>query len=1575
MNLKFAFIFAGLMILCSLSYGQFRTTSTPEQFVCVPKSIGLNTTPVGGTAPYTYSWSPATNLSATNIANPVANPATTTTYVVTITDANSNSIQDNVTINVGNFPPPLNVIPEYDTLCGPDTLELNIENTPACSIAPAVCLSSPNIATIAPSSFQTLSSAINPFFVSAAPLNGVRSNKKQMLYQPKELMDQGMDEQTTITSIAFFTNSTIQSWTYDNFSIKLRCSNDSTFVNNTFKTGAQTVFEPKTVVIPTGSGWQTFQFDKGYTWDGKSSLLVEVCFSNNFNQGFNGPIIQFSNIGQSVLINRVAFNSICNQTSGQFVLSSRPNARFEHCRVTHHTPLTYSWSPAAGLSSTSIMNPIATPTVSTDYILTATDTNGCVLEDTARIEVASDFTITSTGDTSICNPQNFPLSVIDNAGAGATYFWEPASIMSSPNASSTNANITLSTDIVVGVKSAGGCLKTDSFLVQVQPPINLEINLPDSTICQGDTVVMDVSTDPISCNTVQSSCPSETQTKIGTGTNVITGASVSPFGAQGISQTSLKKQLMFTASELNSAGITDATLFTALQIQLSTVQGNTLYENFTIKMGCTPLTAFNTTTRIFESPLLTVFDPKNINISPGNNQFSFDNKFVWDGTSSIVVEFCYDNTAPLNVLTDQQSIPSSNSGFASSLTLGGNSICGQLNGGFVSFFRPDITFSSCNAPPRTDITYTWTPSAGVNDDTLPEPKLSPAINTQYILTARVKNSVCEEKDTIDITVSPDYAVTGSNDTTLCAAGSIPVFVASGSPSPTSIQWEPSTLFSNPTSSNTTVTLSGSQQLIATLNSLGCVKYDTVEVNVVDEVSSSVTAGQTSLCKDSSTNISTYIELACSLSNTSDCNGIASATPLTGPPLISNSNNVTPFPAGFLTARRQILIREAELTAAGMSPGSKISSLTFQVVAIGQLTQFENFRIRIGCVSNNSLGNSFLGGTSLVYGPATHNVVLGNNTFILDEQYNWDGVSNLLVEICYENSGFANPFLNSTTVNYTNTSYSSTIITGGASGSRCNSAGGSSYGSRPVIEFGFCPGGSNYTYSWTPSASLNSGVISNPVARPDTTTNYVVTFTNTANNCEYKDSIEISISEFDVEVNNDTTLCNSLGYQLFVNTDAANPTYRWLPSDQVSDSAIPNPTVIDSFGTYYTALVTNGSGCTLSDTVFLNYYPAPNITITDDTTICRNSNLNLFVFGGSLYFWNPIKGLDNPNAGNPVLSNLDESTKYTVEIIDQFGCTYYDSIQIDVFPSPPIDLGRDSAYCSDYVGTLAASSQFIKYKWSTGDTTSSIVVTPPGEYSILAEDMFGCQIKDTVRYTELPAPVIGFKNQYEICEQDSILLDAGNDGTSYLWSTGANTAEVIIKAGGDYWVEVDNGQCIDRDSFEVVERQIPYSELPDSVEYCNNDFPFGVPVIAGPSQFQYVWSNGVRASGTELFDPGRYTVSIRNGPENCSILDTIDVIQYCGPIFYVPNTFTPNNDFLNDKFSIVARNIYNFKFTLYNRWGELIYETDNPQFAWDGTSRGVKVKQDTYLWVIEFDKREADGTFKSDSRSGKLLVLR
>jgi gliding motility-associated-like protein len=376
-------------------------------------------------------------------------------------------------------------------------------------------------------------------------------------------------------------------------------------------------------------------------------------------------------------------------------------------------------------------------------------------------------------------------------------------------------------------------------------------------------------------------------------------------------------------------------------------------------------------------------------------------------------------------------------------------------------------------------------------------------------------------------------------------------------------------------------------------------------------------------------------------------------------------------------------------------------------------------------------------------------------------------------------------------------------------------------------------------------------------------------------------------------------------------------------------------------------------CTSTDTVQVVLPLAVNLG--PDIALCDVSNVTLNAGSGGTYLWNTGATTQTITPGVAGI--------YSVSFDDGL-CITHDTIVVTNLPVPVVDLGNDTAAC-DVSALILDAGQGGTYLWNTGATTQTVSPTLPGTYWVSYDNGY-CISYDTIVITALPPVSVNLGTDISLCDVSAVVLDAGVGG-SYFWNTGATTQTITPGVAGIYWVFYSNGSCIDSDTIIVTSVTTEPVSLGEDLLLCQYDF-LQLDAGAGDS---YLWNNG---ANTETIAPqlaGTYFVTVTNG--NCTSSDTIELVGDLGEsILFIPNTITPDGNALNDVFFVYGSDITEFRMRIFNRWGELLFETNDPAAGWNGTYKGTLVEEDTYVYVIDYSTMCGGDTRK---RTGHVNVIR
>ncbi len=233
------------------------------------------------------------------------------------------------------------------------------------------------------------------------------------------------------------------------------------------------------------------------------------------------------------------------------------------------------------------------------------------------------------------------------------------------------------------------------------------------------------------------------------------------------------------------------------------------------------------------------------------------------------------------------------------------------------------------------------------------------------------------------------------------------------------------------------------------------------------------------------------------------------------------------------------------------------------------------------------------------------------------------------------------------------------------------------------------------------------------------------------------------------------------------------------------------------------------------------------------------------------------------------------------------------------------------------------------------------------------------------------PVVFLGKDSVLCAGTSRELSAGQGYSQYAWNNGSTGPSIIVSDTGKYWVSVTGqGGCKGSDTTYIASvAPLPSGFLPHDTTIC--EFA-KLTIHAGQAYLSYLWSDQSVDSTLTVSQPGLYRLSVTDS-NHCTGADSILLTQKeCLQGLFVPNAFTPNGDGRNDVFRpMFFGNVTRFRFTVYNRWGEKVFETRVPGQGWDGRLNGIPAADGTFVWFCQY---QLDGQAQM-SRRGTVVVIR
>jgi gliding motility-associated-like protein len=301
--------------------------------------------------------------------------------------------------------------------------------------------------------------------------------------------------------------------------------------------------------------------------------------------------------------------------------------------------------------------------------------------------------------------------------------------------------------------------------------------------------------------------------------------------------------------------------------------------------------------------------------------------------------------------------------------------------------------------------------------------------------------------------------------------------------------------------------------------------------------------------------------------------------------------------------------------------------------------------------------------------------------------------------------------------------------------------------------------------------------------------------------------------------------------------------------------------------------------------------------------------------------------------------------------------YIDDVSVTPTNLIAPNLGNDTIICKNTLPYfLNAPSGYDSYQWSDGSAGNSIVANDSGTYWVKCI-LAGCgEISDTIHISFKNTPQLKLGNDTVLCVGNSLNISAQPGFNSYLWNTTATSQSIIVNDSGLYIVEATDVCGIQSDSIHVSLDSLPNINIDIGIDttICNNGI--NVPLVLATTSLlpNYNWSNGATTSQIIVNKKGWYWLESKY---NCGTLISDSIfIDECPPDtvfgFYMPNSFTPNNDGVNDLFAPVYYNVSIQDFKIFNSWGNLIYESKT-NCLWDGKFKNNDCPLGVYVYKISY----------------------
>ena len=434
---------------------------------------------------------------------------------------------------------------------------------------------------------------------------------------------------------------------------------------------------------------------------------------------------------------------------------------------------------------------------------------------------------------------------------------------------------------------------------------------------------------------------------------------------------------------------------------------------------------------------------------------------------------------------------------------------------------------------------------------------------------------------------------------------------------------------------------------------------------------------------------------------------------------------------------------------------------------------------------------------------------------------------------------------------------------------------------------------------------------------------------------------------------DQVLCE--GGTLLLDVTADGVTYEWQdgstgPTFEVSEAGV------------YWVRISNDCGSNIDSIEIVIQPPLSELDLGDDMTLCPGETLTLdATTEGATYEWQD---------GSTSATFLVETPGAFAVTISTPCETQTDQVEVDYFPAITASF-QNASLCIGETLVLDATTSGATYLWQDGSTNPTFSVNQAGDYAVTITT--ACEtdvLSASIEVVEEP-PAIELGPDTSLCNGETLVFDLGIPGASYLWQDGSDNSDYTISQSGDYGVTVSNGcgEVTDALSVEVFE--------PLSVSLGRDTFLCpGVNLLLDathPSATFYQWQDNSVEPTFAVRTAGAVSVVVGNDCETVSAQLEVLECEVCD--VYVPNAFSPNDDGVNDEFLPLSDCILEaYDLKVFDRWGSIVFETDDPETGWDGDIRSKTPGLGVYVWMMTFTVIENNQP-RTVSLSGDVLVLR
>lgn len=495
-------------------------------------------------------------------------------------------------------------------------------------------------------------------------------------------------------------------------------------------------------------------------------------------------------------------------------------------------------------------------------------------------------------------------------------------------------------------------------------------------------------------------------------------------------------------------------------------------------------------------------------------------------------------------------------------------------------------------------------------------------------------------------------------------------------------------------------------------------------------------------------------------------------------------------------------------------------------------------------------------------------------------------------------------------------------------------------------------------------------------------------------CYYPINVLVSPTP-EIDPINDTTVCGVYALPLITgNRLTGNEAYYSAPGGNGTTYQAGDQ-ITSSMTLYVYDSLQTAQGC--ADEISFDVSVTPNsmnLQAGPDQEVCEGTSITLTATGANNYAWN--NGVTNGTAFIPPVG----TTKYTVTGTN-YPCSAVDSLIVIVHPTPTVNTSNDTIICEGNTVKLEGSGAK-DYLWDNVVLDGVSFIPPVGnnKYVVIGTDKYGCTNKDSINVLVNALPDVAFSADTVLgCDPFVVTFSnqtQGNNVTAF-WqlsngdtSTNLNGFMDILHTSGCYSMKLimtnDKG-CVDslqKDNYVCVAPDPAASFIPDPAIVTTLK-PKSNMINETTGAVSYIWDFGDQSPTTDEENPTHsfppnnsrtYAVILTAISDKGCVDSTIRLVKMRELLlYYIPNTFTPDGDQINDFFHPVFNSgvdLQTYSLFIYNRWGEILFESHDTNIGWDGSYHGKIVPDGTYVWKVNFKLKDTD---EHQTHHGTVTLIR